>query len=74
MTTGPTSSHSFSKGEGTTAPNTPDQQREQPPRPERTDDGKSLTDEVDKSDIYGGRADVVGREDDVEGADDQAVS
>jgi hypothetical protein len=73
MTTEPSSSHSFSKGEGTAAPNTRDQQRDQPERAKRTDDGTSLTDEVDKSDIYGGRADVVGREDEVEGADDQAA-
>ena len=58
-------------GEGTTEPGATTEAEPQLPR--RTNDGRDLTDDVDKSDIYGGRSDVVGREDEVEGADEDAA-
>ena len=65
----PAVGHAYSHGEGTTEPGSSQTDR----RAHRTHDGHDLTDEVDPADIYGGKADVIGYEDEVDGADEDAV-
>lgn len=65
----PAVGHAYSHGEGTAQPDGA------PPASDEhhTTGGDKLTDHIDPADIYGGKADVVGYEDEVEGADEDAV-
>lgn len=62
--------HSRSHGEGTTKP---DDRPEAPPARGRAGSDSDIREEVPAEDIYGGRADVAGYEDEVDGASEDAA-
>lgn len=69
---GPATGHAYSHGEGTTSPGTSPEA--QPRGEEHLDgDGHDLRNHLPLEDIYGGRAEVAGYEDQVQGASEDAA-